>query len=108
MALRLPHLRRLKGAVVRFMANSRPADGVTPGQITAYLDTHNVSSRAWELVRHRIVTDYAFKVGESPGLVLFLSAGSEEEVRKLVDSIPIVEQGMLRFEVEPLGTVMRL
>ncbi len=90
------------------MANSRPADGVTPAQVQEYFETHGVSSRAWELVRHHVVTGYAFKVGESPGVVLFLSADSEEDVRKLVDSIPVVEQGLLRFEVEPLGTVMTL
>ena len=59
-------------------------------------------------MRHRIVTDYAFKVGEQPGVVLFLSADSADEARELVDSTPVVKQGLLRFEVEPLGTVMHL
>ncbi len=90
------------------MANSRPADGVTPEQLTEYFEANGVSSEAWELVRHRIVTDYAFKVGEQPGVVLFLRADSEDEARTLVDSTPIVQQGLLRFEVEPLGVVMHL
>ena len=90
------------------MANSRPADGVSADQLTDYFEANGVSSEAWELVRHRIVTDYAFKVGEQPGVVLFLSADSEDEARKLVDSTPIVQQGLLRFEVEPLGRVMHL
>ena len=93
---------------MRFMANSRPADGVTPEQLRDYFDTHGVSSRAWELVRHRVVTDYAFKVGEVPGIVLFLHGDSEEDARTLVDSVPIVEQGLVTFELEPLGNVMRL
>ena len=41
-------------------------------------------------------------------LILFLPADSEDEARKLVDSMPIVERGLLRFEVEPLGAVMHL
>jgi hypothetical protein len=90
------------------MANSRPADGIAPAQLADYFATNGVSSEAWELVRHRIVTDYAFKVGEPPGVVLFLRADSEDEARKLVDSTPIVEQGLLTFELEPLGTVMHL
>ena len=90
------------------MANSRPGDGVNPEQLTEYFESHDVSAEAWELVRHRIVTDYAFKVGEQPGVVLFLSADSADEARELVDSTPVVKQGLLRFEVEPLGTVMHL
>jgi hypothetical protein len=54
------------------------------------------------------VTDYAFKVGEWPGVVLFLRTDSEDETRALVDSLPIVKQGLLTFDVEPLGTVMHL
>jgi hypothetical protein len=54
------------------------------------------------------VTDYAFKVGDLPGVVLFLRADSEDEARQLLDSTPIVEQGLLRFELEPLGVVMHL
>jgi hypothetical protein len=90
------------------MANSRPADGVSPERLTEYFEANGVSSKAWELVRHGIVTDYAFKIGEQPGVVLFLRADSEDEAREIVDSIPVVEQGLLRFEVEPLGPVMHL
>ena len=91
---------------MQFMANSRPADGVTPERLTEYFEDNGVSSKAWELVRHHIVTDYAFKIGEQPGVVLFLRADSEDEARSLVDSTPIVEQGLLKFDVEPLGPVM--
>ena len=59
-------------------------------------------------MRHHIVSEYAFKVGEHPGLVLFLRTGSEDEAQKLVDSFPIVKEGLLRFEVEPLGVIMHL
>ena len=93
---------------MRFMANSRPADGVTPEQLTVYFENNGVSSEAWELVRNHVVTDYAFKIGEPRGVVLFLRADSEDEARNFVDSTPIVEQGLLRFDVEPLGSVMHL
>ena len=93
---------------MQFLANSRPADGVTSEQLIEFFDANGVSSEAWELVRHRIVTDYAFKVGEHPGVVLFLRADSEDEARNIVDSIPIVKQGLLRFDVDPLREVMHL
>ena len=90
------------------MANSRPADGVTPQQLTEYFATNGFSSEAWDLVRHRIVTEYAFKVGEQPGIVLFLTADSEDEARSIVDATPIVKQGLLTFDLDPLREVMRL
>ena len=93
---------------MQFLANSRPADGVAPERLTEYFEKNGISSKAWELVRHRIVTDYAFKIGEQPGVVLFLRADSEDEARNLVESTPIVEQGLLTFEVEPLGPVIHL
>ena len=88
------------------MANSRPADGVSPERLTEYFENNGVSSKAWELVRHHVVTDYAFKTGELPGVVLFLRADSEDEARELVNSTPVVEQGLLQFDVEPLGVVI--
>lgn len=93
---------------MRYMANSRLADGVTADQFTAYFEANGVSSEAWALVRHRIVTDYAFKIGDEPGVVFFLRADSEDEARELIDSIPVVKQGLLRFEVDPLDRVMRM
>ena len=90
------------------MANSRPADGVTPEQVTEYFEANGISSESWELVRHHTVTDYAFKVGQQPGIVIFLRTDSEDEARTLLDSTPIVKKGLLRFEVEPLAKVMHL
>ena len=98
----------LEGTTVHFMANSRPGDDVTPEQLAEFFETHNVSPDAWQLVRDRIVTEYAFKVGQQPGVVLFLRAASEDEARTLVDSIPIAQQGLVRFELEPLRGVIRL
>ena len=93
---------------MHFMANSRAAEGVTAQELTEYFDANGVSSEVWDLVQHGIVSEYAFKVGEHPGLVLFLRTGSEDDARRLVDSFPIVKDGLLRFELEPLGVIMHL
>ncbi len=90
------------------MANSRPADGVTSEQITEFFDTNEPSSDAWDLVRQGIVTDYAFKVGDRPGVVVFLRADSEDQAKSLLDSIPVVTQGLLTFELDPLREHVRL
>ena len=93
---------------MRFMANSRIAEGVTPEQVTQFMDDNSVSSSAWELVRHRVVTDFAFKVGDAPGVVLFLESGSLAAAADIVNGLPVVQQGVITLEVDPLANLMRM
>ena len=93
---------------MRFMANSRIAEGAAPEELTQFFNENGVSSAAWELVRHRVVTDYAFKVGDAPGVVLFLQVDSPDEARKIVDSLPAVERGLITFDLDELGNVMHM
>jgi hypothetical protein len=46
--------------------------------VLQFFQEHAIESSTWDLVRHRIVTDHAFKVGPQPGVVLFLEADSED------------------------------
>ena len=67
---------------MRYMANSRIQDGVPPEQLTEFFDENGFSTTGWDLVRHRIVTEYAFKVGDRPGIVLFLEVDSSDQAAK--------------------------
>lgn len=96
------------GGDMQYMANSRIAQGVTPEQLTKFFDDNGVSSSAWELVRHRVVTDYAFKVGDAPGVVLFMEVDSQDEASDIVSGLPAVEQGLITFDLDPLRNVMHL
>lgn len=89
------------------MANSRIGEGVTPEQLTRFFDENSVSTKAWDLVRHRVVTEYAFKAGDVPGIVLFLEVSSADEASEIVNGPPIVQQGLLTFELDPIGKTMR-
>ena len=93
---------------MRFMANSRIAAGVTPEQLTQFMDDNTVSSSAWELVRYRVVTDYAFKVGDVPGVVLFLESDSLAAAADIVNGLPVVQRGLITFELDPLAYVMHM
>ena len=93
---------------MRFMANSRIGDGVTRQQLTKFFKENSASSEAWELIRNRIVTEYAFKEGAMPGVVLFLEVDSLEEASEVVNGLPAVQQGVIKFELDPLGKTMRL
>jgi hypothetical protein len=93
---------------VRFLANSRMAEGASVDQLVLFFRENGFSSAAWNLIRHRLVTEYAFKTGEIPGVLLFLEAGSLEQAADLVNDLEVVERGLLRFEIEPLGKTMSL
>jgi hypothetical protein len=89
------------------MANSRIGEGVTPEQLSRFFDENTVSTKAWDLVRHRVVTEYAFKIGDVPGIVVFLEVDSADEAAEIVNGLPAVQQGLLTFELDPIGKSMR-
>ena len=62
-------------------------------QILRFFAEHEIKSSTWELVRHRVVTDHAFKVGAQPGVVLFLEAESQDAAAEIVNGLPVVQQG---------------
>ena len=92
---------------MRYMANSRPGDGVTPEQLNELFYEGNFSTKGWDLVRHRVVSEYALKEGDVPGVVLFLDAESPDEAAEIVNSLPAVQNGLVTFELEPIGKTMR-
>jgi hypothetical protein len=92
---------------MRYMANSRMGNGVTPEQLTQFFEENSFSSEGWEFVRHRVVTEYAVKVGDKPGVVLFMDVDSPEEAADVVNALPVVRHGLLTFELDPLGPAMR-
>ena len=54
------------------------------------------------------MTEYALKAGDVPGVVLFMEVDSPDEVADIVNRLPAVQQGLITFELDPLGTVIRL
>lgn len=90
---------------MRFLASSRMADGVTREQVVQYFTDHEIGSATWDLVRHRTVSEYAFKVGDRPGVVLFLEVDSDEAAAAVVDALPVVAHGLLTFDIDPLSPI---
>jgi hypothetical protein len=93
---------------MRYMANSRPSEGVTPERLKQFFDESSFSPAAWDLVRHRVVVEYALKVGEVPGVVLFLEVDSPDQASAVLNELPAVRDGLIAFELEPVGKAMRL
>lgn len=91
--------------MMRFLVNSRLVDGVDGGQLVAWFHEHTIDSATWDLVRHRVVVDHMFKVGDEPGVVLILEVDSRDEAEAIVGALPVVEHGLLRFEIDPVSAV---
>ncbi len=92
---------------MRFLANSQLVEGVTREQFVQYVDDHPLTSSTWDLVRHRVVTDWAFKVGEEPGAVFFMEVDDEADAHQIVNALPVVANGLLTFQVDPLSAIAR-
>ena len=90
---------------MRFIANSQPGKDVTREQLLRFFADHEIGTTTWDFVRHRVVTEYAFKVGARPGVVLFLEVDSEEAAGEVVNALPVVTEGLLVFDIDPVRPV---
>ena len=75
-----------------FMVSSRPRTGATREQLVEHL-TRRLDPATWDLIRHGVLSNVFYKVGDEPGFFAVLNAASLEEARK------IVAGGMERLEL---------
>jgi hypothetical protein len=61
-----------------------------------------IESSTWGLLRHRMVTDHAFKVGAQL-VVLFLDADSEDAAAEIVNGMLVVQKGLWVFDIDPVS-----
>ena len=94
-------MRALNGAFHRQLTARR----VTRERLLQLLEEHPIESSTWDLVRHRIVTDHAFKVGAQPEVLLFLEADSEDAAAEIVNGLPVVQSGLWVFDIDPVSAV---
>jgi muconolactone delta-isomerase len=85
-----------------FLINSRICPGATRDRVIAHLKK-NIEKEEWELVKKGIITHWFFKVGDQPGFVALLNCDSLEEVHALLGKTPVVREGLLEFDVDPVN-----
>ena len=66
-----------------FMVNSRPTAGATREQLIEHL-TRRLDPATWDLIRHGVLSNVYYKVGDEPGFFAVLNAASIDEARKIV------------------------
>ena len=81
-----------------FMLVTRPKAGATREQMIERLTRH-LHPETWELVRHGVLGDVFYKIGDEPGFFAVLAEPSIEEAKAVVD------RGVQRLEVFDLEVV---
>lgn len=84
-----------------FFINSRMCPGVTRDQIVKHLKA-DVDKKTWELIKEGIIAHWFFKKGDQPGVVALLNCDNMEEARRLLKEAPMVKNGLLEFDIDPV------
>lgn len=89
----------------RILINGTLAAGVSRHEFIDWIDQHEVSPDAWDLVQKRILLDLMFKVGDSAGMVAFMDCETEAEALSLLRELPISFEGIVEFTAEKVSPV---
>ena len=90
---------------MQFVCTLGPADGVSREQFVARIKEGGIHPEGWDLVRRRVITQYFFKIGEVPGLIVFLDAESEEEARRIIEGLAFFSSGLVAYELDSVSPI---
>ena len=89
----------------RILVNGTLAAGVSRDRFIDWVNQHQVSPDAWELVQQRVLLEPMFKVGDSAGIVAFMDCETEGEALSLIRELPIAFEGIVEFTAEKVSPV---
>ena len=84
---------------MKILAIEKDVPGITPAQFKPYL--RDEALRVWELYQAGLIRELYFRQ-ETPNAVLVLECASAAEAGRVLDSLPLVEAGLIAFELLPL------
>ena len=85
---------------MKFLALEKEVAGVTDNQFTPAL-LREEAARAWVLYQAGVFREMYFREDRHEA-VLILEAATVEEAHTALDSLPLVQSGLIQFEVAPL------
>jgi hypothetical protein len=85
---------------MKILALEREVPGVSDVACAPHLKAE--AMRAWELVQASLVREIYFRT-DWPGAVIMLECLDVEEARSILGTLPLVQQGLITFELVPLG-----
>jgi len=80
---------------MKILAVEREVPGVKDEQFTPHLKAESL--RAWELYQSGIIRELYFS--KDNFAVLILECNDENEAAKILNSLPLVEEGLIKFEI---------
>ncbi len=84
---------------MKILALEQPVPDVTPESFAPHLRAE--ARRVWELQQSGVLREIWFR-GDRPEAVLVLEAESADAAQRAISTLPLVANGLVRFEVVPL------
>lgn len=84
---------------MKILALEKETPDTTPEQFTPYLKAE--AARVWELYRSGQLREIYFRQDHTEA-VLILECADAKEAHQILDSLPLVQKGLIRFEIIPL------
>ncbi|MBZ0200630.1 MAG: hypothetical protein K8H86_12235 [Ignavibacteriaceae bacterium] len=84
---------------MKILAIEKEISDLTFKKMTPYLKEESV--RAWELFKNGFIREMYFRQDKST-VVLMLEAESKEEAEKIMQTLPLVKNGFIEFDLIPL------
>jgi len=84
---------------MKILAIEKEIPGIADDAIRPYLEAE--AARAWELYQSGIVRELYFRQ-DWPGAVLVLECADAEEAGQVLNTLPLVKQCLIAFDIIPL------
>ncbi len=86
---------------MKILAIERDVEGVRSTSFTEALNKAE-AARVWELYQRDVIRELYFRQDQTSA-VLVLECASVEEAGRILGSLPLVQQDLIKFEVIPLA-----
>jgi hypothetical protein len=84
---------------MKILALEQTVSGAVTGETVPHLRAE--AERVWELYQAGVIREISFRQ-DRPEAVIVLECDSPGEAEKIIASLPLVQLGLIRFEIIPL------
>lgn len=84
---------------MKILAIERDVPGVTEGDFSPHLKEE--AARVWELYQAGLIRELYFRQ-DQPSAVLVLECVDAKEASEVLNTLPLVKQGLIAFDIIPL------
>ena len=84
---------------MKILAMEKEIEGTKPEQFTPHLKAE--AAQVWKLVQDGLIRETYFRTDRTEA-VLMLECADADDAQRVLQSLPLVKEGLIRFEVIPL------